>query len=199
MHLKLAATRDWTRDLQIFSLTLSQLSYRGWNIESLLLALAHHFMVPLVKCPILALTTTSFVAPDTWTVLDTSYPTILLKSHTITTHTLVSLRVGFEPTREDPIWFLVKRLNHSAIAADLWLHYTCGSFTVHCNYIWNVENETLRVGFEPTREDPIWFRVKRLNHSAIAAYLHPRVHKMSSYSVAHDCNINCTKFMSSLI
>ena len=24
-----AATRDWTRDLQIFSLTLSQLSYRG--------------------------------------------------------------------------------------------------------------------------------------------------------------------------
>jgi hypothetical protein len=30
----------------------------------------------------------------------------------------VPLRVGFEPTREDPIWFLVKRLNHSAIAAD---------------------------------------------------------------------------------
>ena len=32
---------------------------------------------------------------------------------------------------------------------------------------WN--QQTLRVGFEPTREDPIWFRVKRLNHSAIAA------------------------------
>ena len=30
---------------------------------------------------------------------------------------MVPLRVGFEPTREDPIWFLVKRLNHSAIAA----------------------------------------------------------------------------------
>ena len=27
------------------------------------------------------------------------------------------LWVGFEPTREDPIWFLVKRLNHSAITA----------------------------------------------------------------------------------
>ena len=33
--------------------------------------------------------------------------------------------------------------------------------------MWN--QQTLRVGFEPTREDPIWFRVKRLNHSAIAA------------------------------
>ena len=32
---------------------------------------------------------------------------------------------------------------------------------------WN--QQTLRVGFEPTREDPIWFLVKRLNHSAIAA------------------------------
>ena len=32
------------------------------------------------------------------------------------------------------------------------------------------KSSSLRVGFEPTREDPIWFRVKRLNHSAIAAY-----------------------------
>ncbi len=30
-----------------------------------------------------------------------------------------ALRVGFEPTREDPIGFLVQRLNHSAIAAVL--------------------------------------------------------------------------------
>ena len=30
----------------------------------------------------------------------------------------ISLRVGFEPTREDPNWFLVNRLNHSAIAAE---------------------------------------------------------------------------------
>ena len=30
-----------------------------------------------------------------------------------------ALRVGFEPTREDPIGFLVQRLNHSAIAALL--------------------------------------------------------------------------------
>ena len=38
----------------------------------------------------------------------------------------LSLRVGFEPTREDPIWFLVKRLNHSAIAACLmrWWHWS---------------------------------------------------------------------------
>ena len=29
-----------------------------------------------------------------------------------------ALRAGFEPTRGDPIGFLVQRLNHSAIAAD---------------------------------------------------------------------------------
>ena len=27
-----AKTRDWTRDIQIFSLTLSQLSYFGWLV-----------------------------------------------------------------------------------------------------------------------------------------------------------------------
>ena len=27
-----AETRDWTRDIQIFSLTLSQLSYFGWRV-----------------------------------------------------------------------------------------------------------------------------------------------------------------------
>ena len=32
------------------------------------------------------------------------------------------------------------------------------------------KSETLRVGFEPTRGDPIGFQVQRLNHSAIAAY-----------------------------
>ena len=29
-----AETRDWTRDIQIFSLTLSQLSYLGWFVFS---------------------------------------------------------------------------------------------------------------------------------------------------------------------
>ena len=33
------------------------------------------------------------------------------------------------------------------------------------------KNEALRVGFEPTREDPIGFLLQRLNHSAIAAVL----------------------------
>ena len=68
-----------------------------------------------------------------------------------------TLRVGFEPTREDPIWFRVKRLNHSAIAANelsndkfrLWFGKEIAS---HCKV-------TLRVGFEPTREDPIRFQV----------------------------------------
>ncbi len=34
------------------------------------------------------------------------------------------------------------------------------------------KNETLRVGFEPTREDHIGFQVQRLNRSAIAAVPH---------------------------
>ena len=74
-----------------------------------------------------------------------------------------TLRVGFEPTREDPIWFRVKRLNHSAIAAQ------CRP--VHGNEVvtqcrWSFLSTmskllkiTLRVGFEPTREDPIRFQV----------------------------------------
>ena len=33
----------------------------------------------------------------------------------------------------------------------------------------NQQNESLRAGFEPAREDPIGFRVQRLNHSAITA------------------------------
>ena len=43
--------------------------------------------------------------------------------------------------------------------------------TFWSSLLWSVFKiiQTLRVGFEPTREDPIWFRVKRLNHSAIAA------------------------------
>ena len=44
-----------------------------------------------------------------------------------------ALRVGFEPTREDPIWFLVKRLNHSAIAA----HFSGGS--LKSNFVWHQE------------------------------------------------------------
>ena len=40
---------------------------------------------------------------------------------------------------------------------------------VSTNEIKIAKRSALRVGFEPTREDPIWFRVKRLNHSAIAA------------------------------
>ena len=36
--------------------------------------------------------------------------------------------------------------------------------------MWNGKNyDTLRAGFEPAREDPIGFRVQRLNHSAITA------------------------------
>ncbi len=34
------------------------------------------------------------------------------------------------------------------------------------------EKRTLRVGFEPTREDHIGFQVQRLNRSAIAAVPH---------------------------
>ena len=45
----------------------------------------------------------------------------------------LTLRVGFEPTREDPIWFQVKRLNHSAIAAHstlkTWFLMWCSSYT----------------------------------------------------------------------
>ena len=35
-----------------------------------------------------------------------------------------------------------------------------------CGYL---KNQPLRAGFEPAREDPIGFRVQRLNHSAITA------------------------------
>ena len=44
-----------------------------------------------------------------------------------------SLWVGFEPTRVEPIWFLVKRLNHSAIAA----HFSGGS--LKSNFVWHQE------------------------------------------------------------
>ena len=40
---KVAATRDWTRDLQIFSLTLSQLSYRGYTFTDVVLGQTHCF------------------------------------------------------------------------------------------------------------------------------------------------------------
>ena len=40
-----------------------------------------------------------------------------------------SLRVGFEPTREDPIGFQVQRLNHSAIAA--WKSVSMGSREIY--------------------------------------------------------------------
>ena len=33
----------------------------------------------------------------------------------------------------------------------------------------DLKNQPLRAGFEPAREDPIGFRVQRLNHSAITA------------------------------
>ena len=39
LNKKYASTRDWTRDLQIFSLTLSQLSYRG--IVTIQLQMSH--------------------------------------------------------------------------------------------------------------------------------------------------------------
>ena len=34
-----AGTRDWTRDIQIFNLTLSQLSYFGWFVVNFTLKL----------------------------------------------------------------------------------------------------------------------------------------------------------------
>jgi hypothetical protein len=43
-----------------------------------------------------------------------------------------TLRVGFEPTREDPIWFQVKRLNHSAIAAAHWAELCCNAGFFRC-------------------------------------------------------------------
>ena len=39
---------------------------------------------------------------------------------------------------------------------------------------------SLRAGFEPARENPIGFRVQRLNHSAITA-------QPSSWNVIDDC------------
>ena len=69
----------------------------------------------------------------------------------------LSLRVGFEPTREDPIWFRVKRLNHSAIAAKCMGNYRKGSYFI--SKLGLGIKGTLRVGFEPTREDPIRFQV----------------------------------------
>ena len=45
------------------------------------------------------------------------HPHFLKKSQFIKIWFRVSQWVGFEPTREDPIWFLVRRLNHSAITA----------------------------------------------------------------------------------
>ena len=39
--------------------------------------------------------------------------------------------------------------------------------------MWNQKYyRSLRAGFEPAREDPIGFRVQRLNHSAITAPYH---------------------------
>ena len=40
---------------------------------------------------------------------------------------VLSLRVGFEPTREYPIGFQVQRLNHSAIAAPSFCQGGCSS------------------------------------------------------------------------
>ena len=84
----------------------------------------------------------------------------------------ISQLAGFEPTRAEPIGFQVQRLNHSAIAASFFMaSANVGLYLLYPHKNWNVfPYSSLRVGFEPTREDPIWFRVKRLNHSAIAAW-----------------------------
>ena len=95
-------------------------------------------------------------------------------------HKKVSLRAGIEPAREDPIWFRGQRLYHSAITSDAiklsalcsvssfqWNHLTRGFLSKAGSL--KHKKISLRAEFEPAREDPIGFRVQRLNRSAIAA------------------------------
>ena len=94
----------------------------------------------------------------------------------------ISLPAGFEPALEDPIRFRVQRPNRSAIAAGaIKLSALCSTSSFQCEPLdawlpfqswisfFNTKKISLRAGFEPAREDPIGFRVQRLNHSAIAA------------------------------
>ena len=78
-----ADTRDRTRDLQIFSLTLSQLSYLG------ALVLLYHDILPRSILP---------------------FSTMMLGFCHVEKQTTP---VGFEPTRAEPNGFRVHLLNHS--------------------------------------------------------------------------------------
>ena len=56
---------------------------------------------------------------------------------------ILTLQVGFEPTRGDPIGFQVQRLNHSAIAALLnsfwkaeWTKTQCCATWIHLGHVW---------------------------------------------------------------
>ena len=56
----------------------------------------------------------------------------------------------------------------------------------------SLQNRSLRVGFEPTREDPIGFRVQRLNHSAIAAVVLGTPGRLiSNYKAMYNQQIPC--------
>ena len=82
--------------------------------------------------------------------------------------------------REDPIGFRVQRPNHSTIAAGaIKLSALCSTSSFHCELLdaWLFSKDgslqykkvLLHAEIEPAREDPIGFRVQRLNHPAIAA------------------------------
>ena len=94
----------------------------------------------------------------------------------------------FELAREDPIWFLVRRLNHSAMTAcglldssksllmfSVFYLYSCRfrwakQYVVDfCLVVQDEPKNTQSARFELAREDPIWFLVRRLNHSAMTA------------------------------
>ena len=72
---------------------------------------------------------------------------------------------------------LHKQINRVFCCSLLFIHSSC----------WTREQEkkALRVGFEPTREDPIGFLVQRLNHSAIAATLTSVRMKWFFFAVYH--------------
>ena len=59
-------------------------------------------------------------------VINIAYYSIFFIFHMTYLQFKITLRAGFEPTREDPIGFQVQRLNHSAIAAAVVrLLFTC--------------------------------------------------------------------------
>ena len=102
-----------------------------------------------------------------------------------------SQSVGFEPTLPEGIWFLVRRLNHSATTASyalgyIWRHYYRYKekrllYQTHCAPIvtarlaQSVEHETLNlrvVGSSPTLGDHYLFQFLFLFLSAFLCYYH---------------------------